>query len=108
MCALLMTSRKGAMGVDNSTLIRMKTPTGFHLIGFGSQEVGAYYVCSLGLNALIYDFVELAAVALPESEQNTEQVVFFRSEHDVDVHLEDRSRFPYKEFQLTCRDLQKG
>jgi hypothetical protein len=106
--AVLMSWKRGVQGADKATPIRMKTPTGLRLIGFSSQEVGAYYIRMLGLDRLTYNFTGLAAHfgTVSNVEKKTEQIVFFRSERDVDLHLEDRSRFPYQEYQLTSDDLE--
>lgn len=100
-------SSKQVVEDHEATPIRMKTPTGLHLIGFGSQEVGAYYIRTVGLDQGDYDFIEAEGyfAAAPNKDRKSEQIVFFRREQDVDLHLQDRSRFPYLEYQLTSDDF---
>lgn len=78
-------SKSGA----EATPIRMKAPTGLHLVGFGSQEIDAYCVRRLGLDSSTCDFVDLAAQvgSAPGVEKKPGPIVFFRSE-DVDIRLQ--------------------
>lgn len=105
MSMMLLTMKSGA----EATPIRMKTPTGLHLVGFGSQEVGAYCVRRLGLDSSSYDFVDLAShfSSALGGGKKSEPIVFFQSEHDVDMHLQDRSRFPYLEYQIGSDEFEE-
>jgi len=71
--------------------------------------VGAYYIAKLALRRELYDFIDVRTYfeGLSEAERSSERILLFRSEADVDLHLRDRVSFPYDEFQLTPRDLEK-
>ena len=81
----------------------METTSGVHFVGFRSHEIGSYYVRRLSMAAQHFDFVSLSVffARVPKEEQKRSKVVFFRTEQDVDLHVQDRSKFPYPDYELS-------
>jgi hypothetical protein len=102
MCAVLLTFREALDGHPAQLPIAIKTPAGLALVAFASQEVGAHYLRVTGMDEREFAYSELGS-QLPSVRYfgiEATQVVLFRTEADVDLFANDKSRFPYSEFQM--------